>query len=223
MADNNGHSAQSPLSEEGMAWEHFCQVLKLKQAERNLLEEQGIESPRDYYGVVVMKAIEAGMKERTAAEEIFAHSPLIFAFDKKYVISDFSRYNLVLAWIWLAANQDVVDDANEFRRKFKKSFKDEASEKKRRAETEAEERRLIEENRRYKKTKENQASASAFAGTGWRTLEGIGSVPPVYLEDLIPPHKLRNGFAHPGNNFRPTIIASSVSQTGFEVTGVGTR
>jgi hypothetical protein len=137
-------------------------------AERDLLEEQGIESPLDYYGVAVMKAIKEDMEEKKAVEAIFAYSPLIFAFGKRNVISDLSHFNLVLAWIWLAANQDVVGDVNEFQRQFKKSLRDKALEKKQRAEAEKEKR------------------TSASAGRQAKMLEG--GIPPLLQQiGLSPP------------------------------------
>jgi hypothetical protein len=120
MPATNGHSARSYSEKE--AWDHFCKVLKLEKAQRKLLKGQEVKSTGDYYALGDIKGIQADTPTDKAAKALFdfdtANVPVIFGAVK--------RANLILAWIWLDAHADAVDDANLFCNQFKDTFKSES-------------------------------------------------------------------------------------------------
>lgn len=166
--------------EDDPKWNHFVKVLKISEEVKKLMKDSELDDLNYFYTHCCLYEV--------TEDDDLGKIAKIFKFDKDALISDAVRMRFFSAWKWLVLNIESIDDEVNGEKFFRLSFKKRSfmgavrkSERKREAQ-EADEK-----NKRLKLTEQNQAPASCFTAAGTRTLEGVGSLPPVYYPHLVPP------------------------------------
>lgn len=146
-------------------WEHFVKVLHLSDTQRKALEGQKVTN--------IIRFHVAGEEEGYFNEL----RPVFSTIEMKF---------LRLAWTWIDLHETEIysddDKSSWFVKNFKESYIREASAAKQVAKAELEEK----ERKRHKTVQPNQGNASSFTANGSRTMQGVATLPPVFLKHLIP-------------------------------------
>lgn len=156
-------------------WEHFVKVLGLRDSQQKALEQ------KDVCDIHVFRRV---WEDEGAFFEQFGDAALeLFPLGRRVLLH--------AAWEWLNAHQAEIDtdddDDSWFVSNFGKSFVKEVARKKRERAAEDQRAQQQEEAKRYRFAEPHQSNASAFTAGGTRTMQGIATLPPIYLDHLVPP------------------------------------